>query len=245
MPQAKIHIGTSGWSYPTWKQIFYPPEVKASEQLRFYSQNFDTVEINSTFYRLPSEKTIENWALQVPKNFIFSIKGSRFITHTKRLKEDKLTTTRLFEKIKPLGHQLGPILFQLPSNFKKDFTRLEIFLNHLTKDFHYTFEFRHSSWFDDEIYALLKDHHIALCVTDLNGVLSPEEITSDFTYIRLHGPKWAYQGSYGPKRLQEWTKKIMTWSQKHIEVYCYFDNTDIEGHAIQDAKMLKSMVNQA
>jgi uncharacterized protein YecE (DUF72 family) len=244
MQRAKIFIGTSGWSYPNWRSIFYPPKIKGSEQLHFYAEHFDTVEINSTFYRLPTEKAVQNWATQVPEDFIFAIKGSRFITHTKRLTDYALTTGRLFEKIELLGERLGPILFQLPSHFKKDAGRLEEFLHHLPQRFRYTFEFREISWFTDEVYDLLQKYHIALCITDLKGWLSPIEVTSPFTYIRLHGPKLAYQGAYGAKRLEEWKKRINDWSEKQIEVYCYFDNTDFEGHALKDAMMLKRMVGE-
>lgn len=244
MSKIKIHIGTSGWSYEEWKKVFYPQEIKNKEQLEYYSQHFDTVEINSTFYHLPLEKTIQNWSEKVSKNFIFSVKASRYITHIKRLREGEITTPRLFEKISLLGHQLGPILFQLPNHFKKDKDRLEEFFINLTRDFHYTFEFRDPSWFTDEIYDLLKKYHIALCITDLKGHLSPEELTSHFTYIRLHGPKFAYQGSYSKKQLEDWKRKILNWVDHKISVYCYFDNTDSEAHAIKNAKELKRLVDQ-
>lgn len=244
MSKSPILIGTSGWSYKDWNQLFYPLGTRANEQLHFYSTHFDTVEINSTFYRLPTEKAVQYWASQVPKSFIFSVKASRFITHTKRLKDYELTIPRLFEKITLLGPQLGPILFQLPSSFKKDEERLQEFVHALPKGFHYTFEFRHPSWFEDEIYEFLKKHQIALCITDLKGHLSPGEMTSHFTYIRLHGPKLAYRGSYGTKRLEEWKQKILSWANGGISVYCYFDNTDEEGHAVKDAKELKCSIEQ-
>ncbi len=150
----------------------------------------------------------------------------------------------MLEKIVILGPHLGPILFQLPATFKKDKERLEEFINHLTPNFQYTFEFRHPSWFVDEIYDCLKKHQIALCITDLKGKLSPEEMTAHFTYIRLHGPKFAYQGSYSRKKIIEWQHKILSWANQNMRVYCYFDNTDEEGHAVKNAQELKSLIER-
>lgn len=235
-----ILIGTSGWSYNHWKENFFPQELKSNLWLNFYSDFFQTVEINSTFYRMPSKSTVINWFKKVPEDFTFSIKASRYITHQKRLHDCQESLQFFYKTLKPLKAKNGPILIQLPPSFKMNKERLIEFTNLLDKEKKHVFEFRHDSWFTEEIYALLRENKIGLCITDLNGKLSPEEITAPFTYIRLHGPKKAYKGSYGMESLKKWKKKIETWSLKY-DVYCYFDN-DEKGYAIQDAKTLLNLI---
>lgn len=234
---AHAYIGTSGWSYSHWKENFYPEGLKQEKWLMYYSETFQTVEINNTFYHLPTVKTIDKWYSQVPQDFSFSIKASRYITHVKRLKDPKETLEKFFTIIKGLKTKVGPILFQLPPSLKCDIDRFKEFIDCLPIDQQCVFEFRHPSWFIEEIYDLMANKKIALCITDLNGSLSPLVITSNFTYIRLHGPKKAYQGSYGAVRLKSWKKKIQDWLSNNISVYCYFDN-DEKGYAIQDASSL-------
>lgn len=236
----KIYIGTSGWSYTHWKENFYPKNLKSSEWLSYYSTSFKTVEINSTFYHLPKNTVVQKWYSLVSKDFHFSIKASRYITHLKRLEDCKESLNFFYGILKNFKAKLGPILFQLPPSFKLNKDRLIEFINQLSDDYKYVFEFRHPSWFCEEIYELLSNKNICLCITDLNGTLSPEKITADFTYIRLHGPKKAYQGSYSSSDLKLWKKKILKWSSE-ISVYCYFDN-DEKGYAIQDAKTLKALL---
>lgn len=236
----KIHIGTSGWSYEHWKDNFYPEGLATRKWLPYYAENFKTVEINSTFYRMPRETTVQNWIKAVPENFIFSVKASRYITHLKRLHDCQESVDYLYSTIKHFKEKLGPILFQLPPSFKMNQERLEEFLTWIDPDHLAVFEFRHESWFVEEIYALLRKQNLGLCITDLGGHLSPEVITADFTYIRLHGPKKAYQGTYGPKGIAEWDAKVKKWSKK-VDVYCYFDN-DEKGYAIQDAKSLLELL---
>ncbi len=232
-----IHIGTSGWSYEHWKENFYPKGLGTKKWLHYYSEHFPTVEINSTFYRLPRATTIKDWHNQVPKDFLFAIKASRYITHIKRLHDCKDSVEYLLALLEDLKPKLGPILIQLPPSFKMNKERLLDFLGYLKKDFRYVFEFRHDSWYKDEIYDYLHKHKIGLCITDLNGIHSPEVITTDFTYMRLHGPHKAYVGSYGPEGLKMWRKKIEKWSE-NASVYCYFDN-DEKGYAIKDAAVLQ------
>lgn len=231
-----IHIGTSGWSYNHWKENFYPEGLGTKKWLLYYSETFKTVEINNTFYRVPRETTVKNWVKAVPKDFLFSVKASRYITHLKRLHDCKESLDYFFSIIQHFQDKLGPILFQLPPSFKVNKERLEEFIALLDPSYRVVFEFRHESWFNKEIYALLKQHNLALCITDLGGKQSPEVLTADFTYIRLHGPKKAYQGTYGEKGIDAWYKKIKKWS-KTAAVFCYFDN-DEKGYAIQDAKAL-------
>lgn len=238
----QIHIGTSGFSYKHWKENFYPNELKEKEWLKYYSTVFSTVELNTTFYHLPLLSSVTNWFSQVPQHFLFSIKASRYITHQKRLHEAQESLHIFYQRIAGFKSKTGPILFQLPPSFKMNKDLLLEFLKNLQESHLHVFEFRHDSWYVDEIYDLLKKHQVALCITDLNGKLSPEEITSHFTYIRLHGPKKAYQGSYG-QQLKKWKSKIEEWSLKN-SVFCYFDN-DEKGYAIQDARSLQEMLQFA
>lgn len=238
--KARVFIGTSGWSYSHWKENFYPHKLATTKWLNYYATFFSTVELNTTFYGLPSIKTIKKWMTDVPSDFHFSIKASRYITHQKRLHDCGESLEIFFKVIKEFGPKTGPFLFQLPPSFKINLDRLVEFISLLKKEYAYVFEFRHDTWFVQEIYDLLMKNNIALCLTDLNGELSPEEITADFTYIRLHGPKKAYQGSYGEKSLKDWKNKIENWKKHHISTYCYFDN-DEKGYAIQDAKELSHL----
>ena len=238
-PVSKIFIGTSGWSYPHWKEYFYPNDLPSKKWLACYASQFSTVEVNTTFYHTPSPKTVENWQSAVSTNFIFSLKAHRYITHQKKLHDCQISLNSFYKSILPLK-SAGLILFQLPPSFKENKDRLIEFMTLLDPQYKYVFEFRHNSWYTSEIYHLLEKNKIALCITDLNGTLSPEEITSDFTYIRLHGPKKAYQGSYGSKNLKIWKKKIEVWASK-FSVYCYFDN-DEKAYAIQDAKLLETQI---
>lgn len=236
----EVRIGTSGWSYEHWKENFYPSNLKPIDWLNYYANVFPTVEINTTFYHTPKLSTVKHWSEIVPKDFLFSIKINRYITHQKKLNDCKNSLDIFYKSIQKLNAKIGPILIQLPPSFKNNKERLLEFIRLLKKKYCYTFEFRHKSWFCDEIYEILKENKIALCITDLNGKQSPEVVTADFIYIRLHGPKHAYSGSYGPAKLKIWKKKIENFSQTS-SVYCYFDN-DEKGYAIQDAKFLQDLL---
>lgn len=238
-----VFIGTSGWFYDHWIGNFYPEDLKKEEWLHFFSGSCLTLEINTTFYHTPRESTVKNWYKQTPKNFRFSVKASGYITHRKRLHDCKNSLKYFFRSIKALKDKQGPILFQLPPSFKMNRERLEEFISHLESDHLYVFEFRHDSWYTEEIYSLLRAHNIALCITDLNHKQSPQVITASFTYLRLHGPKSAYKGSYSSQKLTSWKKQFQTWSRKGIAVYCYFDN-DEKGYAIEDAKRLLRSMNR-
>ena len=239
----KISIGTSGWHYRHWKGPFYPPEIRDSEMLLFYLKHFDTVEINNTFYRLPEKNTVKAWRQHTPDGFVFAVKGSRFITHMKKLRNPAEHIKYFYDTVKLLGPKLGPIIFQLPPRWKCNVERLEAFLNELPKELRYSFEFRDKSWHCTEIYQLLAKHNAALCIYDLKGFESPPEITADFTYIRLHGPsRNAYQGCYDKKSLHKWVDRIKTWEDRLTAVYIYFDN-DQMGYAANNAAFLKDLFN--
>jgi uncharacterized protein YecE (DUF72 family) len=237
-----IHIGTSGWNYEHWKRVFYPPDISSNDWLKFYADTFDTVEINNTFYKLPSKDTIKKWHDTVKKNFLFTVKASRYITHMKKLKEPKDALKQFFKNVENLGDKLGPILFQLPPRWKINSERLNSFLRLLSKDFRYTFEFRDSSWWDQSTYECLQKYNSAFCIYELAGTVSPKEVTADFIYIRLHGPDGAYQGSYETKTLSGWVGAFSAWTKKKKEVFCYFDN-DQNGYAALNARQLKKMVD--
>lgn len=238
-----IHIGTSGWHYQHWKGRFYPEDMPDQNMLKYYEKKFETAEINNTFYQLPKEKTLLRWRDTVPEDFIFSVKASRYITHMKKLKDPKEPVTNFLDRIKSLGHTLGPILFQLPPRWNCNPARLKSFLQVLPAHYRCTFEFRDQSWFDDQIYQALKDHNAAFCIYHLSGVLSPKEVTADFIYIRLHGPGGPYQGQYTDETLAKWGQIFDTWNKQGKEIYCYFDN-DEAGYGAQDALRLQEIVNQ-
>jgi uncharacterized protein YecE (DUF72 family) len=241
----EIHVGTSGWSYGHWKGPFYPDRLPAKRFLSHYAGIFRTVEINSSFYGLPEATTFASWRETVPRGFVFALKASRFITHMKRLRgaeaEDALD--RFLKRADALEDALGPVLFQTPPRLERDAALLEDFLRLLPSGYMFAFEFRNPSWFDSRVYETLDAHGAAFCIFDLNGRLSPVEVTGRTAYIRLHGPDGPYRGRYGPENLAEWADRIVSWAERGIATYCYFDNTDDpEAYAPQDARMLKDMV---
>lgn len=237
----RIHIGTSGWVYPHWRGPFYPDDLASADWLGFYAERFGSVEINNSFYRLPSTETLRQWCDTVPAEFRFAVKASRYITHMKKLRDPKASVARLFERIAVLGERTGPVLFQVPPRWHRDEERLDRFLGELSSDYRYAFEFRDHSWLDERTYERLARHGAALCIYELDGFLSPKEITTDFVYIRLHGPGGAYQGSYDAQTLAGWAGAISTWSRQGNAVWCYFGN-DQEGFAARDATRLDAML---
>jgi uncharacterized protein YecE (DUF72 family) len=209
--------------------------------LAFYHQRFDTVEINNSFYSLPKKPALENWRDSTPENFCFAAKGSRFLTHMKKLKDAEQGVARFFDAIDVLGDKLGPILFQLPPNWEIDAERLRSFLEILPVYHRYAFEFRNPTWEVSEIYDLLVRYNVAHCEFDLAGYQSPIQLTADFAYVRLHGPGGKYQGSYSDEALKKWAQRIKTWLRKLTAVYVYFDNDD-SGYAAADALRLKKLI---
>lgn len=238
-----IHIGTSGWHYAHWEGKFYPKSVKKKDMLKYYSGHFHTVEINNSFYNLPKKKTFKDWAKQSPKEFVFAVKASRYITHMKKLKGPKRSVSKFLRRVDALGKKLGPIVFQLPPKWKCDAERLESFLKMLPKrkKYRYAFEFRNETWFRKEVYDLLKEHNAAFCIYDYNRRMSPKKLTADFVYLRLHGPDGAYKGSYSKRALAAWKRSFSSWKGKVKDIYCYFDN-DQAGYAPKNAEKLEEMV---
>lgn len=236
-----IHIGTSGWTYDHWKRAFYPDGLADDERLRYYARHFDTVEINNSFYQLPTAKTLNHWRDSVPGHFRFAVKASRYITHMKKLKDPEKGLRTFLDRAAVLDDRLGPILFQMPPRWHFDENRLAAFLSNLNDDFRYAFEFRDRSWINQSTFALLSAHGVAFCIYELDGFLSPKEVTADFVYVRLHGPGGPYQGSYDARVLSGWAGAFSTWSRQGLDVYCYFDN-DQAAYAAENAARLRKML---
>lgn len=237
-----VHIGTSGWHYKHWRGPFYPEKFPASKMLEFYCRQFDTVELNNTFYRLPLETGLAQWRAATPRDFLFAAKGSRFLTHMKKLKDPGPGIEKFFSRVDLLGSKLGPIVFQLPPFWECNAARLEEFLDALPPRHRYAFEFRNPTWHTPEIYRILHRRHAAFCIFDIAGFHSPIEVTTSFTYIRLHGPGRAYQGSYSSDTLRHWAARIADWQRELRAIYLYFDN-DQAGYAVQNALSLKKLVS--
>jgi uncharacterized protein YecE (DUF72 family) len=237
----RVHIGTSGWHYKHWRGPFYPVELRTADMLVFYARQFDTVEINNSFYRLPIPGAVRCWRETTPPEFCFSVKGSRYLTHMKKLKDPKPGLAKFFRAIENLGKKLGPIVFQLPPGWRCNADRLDSFLKALPHKHRYSFELRDSSWHNQDVYTLLRRHNAAFCIYELAGFQSPGEITADFVYVRLHGPLGAYQGSYTKDHLAGWARQIRRWQQILKDVYLYFDN-DQSGFAALNASELKNRI---
>jgi uncharacterized protein YecE (DUF72 family) len=237
-----INIGTSGWNYDHWKGPFYPPELPRKQWLSHYLKFFQTIEINNSFYQLPRRETFEEWHDTTPEGFIFAVKGSRYITHMKKLKDPEEPIERFMGNVRGLKDKLGPILFQLPPRWMCNPERLMMFLAVLPEDCRYAMEFRDDTWWHPEVYEILRSRNIAFCIFELAGRHTPFKITTDFVYIRLHGPGDAYQGQYDDQSLSRWAKDIRKFSKDGLPVYIYFDN-DENGYAAQDALRLKEKVN--
>lgn len=238
---SRVHIGTSGWHYKHWCGPFYEARLPASKMLACYLQHFDTVELNNTFYRLPTRAALEAWYAQTPNHFCFAAKASRFLTHNKKLREPENALLNLLPLLEILKEKLGPILFQLPPKWRVNPERLDEFLGALPTNHRYTFEFRNPTWDMPEVYEILRRHRAAYCIYELAGFHSPLEVTTDFAYVRLHGPGGKYQGSYSEARLRTWAVRIREWQQTLRGVYVYFDN-DQAGYAAQNALELKRLV---
>lgn len=239
-----IYIGTSGWHYKHWKGNFYPANMPQRDYLNHYLQFFKTVEINNSFYKLPAADTFACWRKAVPEDFIFAVKGSRFITHMKKLKDPEQSFAKFIHQVGFLEEKLGPILFQLPPMWNLNYQRLKIFLEMLPAYYRYTIEFRNANWYDERVYELLREHKVAFCIYELEGHMSPMEVTADFVYVRLHGPEGKYAGSYSDTALQWWANQALTWSLQGKHVYIYFDN-DQNGYAVFNAQTLKTIVSES
>lgn len=232
---ARIWLGTSGFSYKEWKGLFYPQDLPDKQLLSYYATRFRSVEIDSTFYRVPAVKTLETWRDTVPEDFRFTVKATQQITHRQRLKVPSDALNRLTGVIPTLGGRLGVLFFQLPPFSRCDPARLESFLNALSPGLPYAFEFRHESWFVPEVFQLLRERSIGLCILDVDEGCSPREITAPFTYIRLR------RNVYSPEAREDWRKRFREWADSGIEVFAYIkhkDNPDAPKIALEFAEGL-------
>ena len=241
-------MGTSGYNYPHWwNGIFYPSELPQRKWLEFYADYFETVELNVSFYRLPKKEVFEGWQKRTPKDFLFAVKGSRFITHIKRLKDCREPLTLLFEHASPLREKLGVVLWQLPPRFKFQKERLEgfcILLSTLARSklSRHAFEFRDESWLCREAFQILEEFKFAFCIAHGPGFPCLETVTSDYIYLRLHGGEVLYGSNYSDKELRGWAEKIQNWAEKGKTVFIYFNN-DAFGFATKNALTLKRLLS--
>ncbi len=251
MTDARDHprIGCSGWNYKSWRGKFYPADLRAKDWLRYYTSVFDTVEVNNTFYRLPEAATFACWRRQTPMGFVVTVKASRFLTHIKRLKDPEEPIERLFSRLKALGPRLGPVLYQLPPNFFRNdvnVDRLVTFLRAIPRRVNrravdHVFEFRHPSWYVDDTYTLLDEHHATLCLHDKRGSAVFEPLVGPIVYVRFHGTTGHYAGSYPDARLARWASVLADQWHAGRNVYAYFNN-DPDAVATQNAMTLRQQV---
>jgi uncharacterized protein YecE (DUF72 family) len=241
---ATARIGTSGWSYDHWRDVLYTPATSPAARLGIYTQNFDTVELNASFYRWPRESTFQSWQRRLPAGFQLSVKAPRGLTHGNRLHEPEVWIERITRCWHELSDRRGVLLVQLPPGQVCDLARLDYFLGQLPPWIRVAVEFRHRSWHNLETYALLKRHHAAYCV--MSGADLPCELraTAPFVYVRMHGPDQhnLYAGSYSDADLSWWAGRIREWNDNGRDVYAYFNN-DGDGNAIRNARTLRALVD--
>jgi uncharacterized protein YecE (DUF72 family) len=239
-----IYIGTSGYSYPKWRRVLYPEGLPQTKWLAFYAEHFNTVEINATFYRSFSTKTYAKWEVNVPEDFAFTLKGSKTITHVKRLKDVEGDIVNFFAPLEPLMPKVSCILWQFPPSFKYEAAskkKLEKFFKALPRVCRHACEMRHASWADESVYELFKTYSIGWVTGDAAPFLTQPRTTTDFSYIRLHGPEQLYASSYTDEQLKAWAEHIMQYA-KLGDVYCYFNNTMV-GAALQNIATIKSFLD--
>jgi len=234
----RLRIGCSGWNYAHWRHgVFYPERLPAERWLAHYAQYFDTVELNNTFYRLPRREAVARWVAQSPPGFVFAVKVSRYLTHIKRLQETPQHLALLLERIDPLiaSPKLGPLLWQLPPTFKRDDERLAQALDGMPRTLRHAIEFRHESWFTDDVMTLLREHDVALVIADRPEIKSFQryDLTADFTFVRFHHGSRGRGGNYSERELDEWAERIADWHARG-DVFAYFNN-DWEGFAPRNA----------
>lgn len=236
---ARFYCGACGWNYPHWKETFYAG-VKQKDWLAHYSTQFDTVEINNSFYRLPETKTFEQWRDKTPDGFVFAVKASRYLTHIKRLKEPEEPLKRLLDRSSGLGSKRGPILYQFPPRWHVDLDLLEAFLKLLPGDVRHVFEFRDNSWQTEALWSLLERYSAAYCVMDSPGLPLHLKTTADFSYVRMHSGGEKTGGNYTDSALKQWAGRVNDMLRRG-DVYVYFNN-DVNTYAVYNALSLRKMV---
>ena len=241
---ADVHIGCSGWVYKHWRGIFYADGLPQRLWFQRYAEEFDTVEINASFYRVPLETTFDGWRAKAPPGFRYAVKVNRFITHLKKLVDCPDEVDRFIILARKLGDTLGPLLYQLPPSLHQDLPRLKGFLARLPGDLEQVVEFRHKSWYEPEVLELLDAHGAGFVSHDLKGLISPRWASGRTAYVRFHGSGGRYSGRYSDDALVEWTDWIVDQARQGRSIWCYFNN-DVHGHALDDARTLRLMAGQA
>jgi uncharacterized protein YecE (DUF72 family) len=240
-----IWIGTSGWTYDSWRGPFFPTELPRKDWLTWYGTNFLSSEINASFYRTPSVQAVRDWRKRTPRNFVFAWKASKFITHWKRLNDTCANSIDLMEtSLKLLGPKAGPVLFQLPANFQANRERLAQFIKMLPTRRRYAFEFRHPSWYEHGILDLLAANNIALCLADHHLAPAPWIATAGHVYVRGHGPDGRYRDHYPVATLRKWSRRMLAWQREDRRVYVYFDN-DQKSAAPADARRMIALLGSS
>jgi uncharacterized protein YecE (DUF72 family) len=234
---ARYYIGTSGWHYDDWRGRFYPEKLTKAHWLEFYASHFPTLELNNTFYRLPKDTVFQKWYDASPYGFVFSVKVSRFITHIKRLQDCEDEVNKFMSRATLLKEKLGPILYQLPPGLHRDDERLNAFLTVLPRGLKHVIEFRHESWFNEDVFQILRRYHTGFCVFDMPKLTSPLIATSDFAYIRFHGSGSLYSSCYSDEEIDDWARKITRLAKDMKAFYIYFNN-DVQGFALKNAATL-------
>lgn len=237
-----IHIGTSGWSYKEWANEFYHG-VRPREQFQFYATHFSTVEINNTFYRLPLLNTVRSWRKEAPAHFIFAVKGSRYITHILRLHNLGRALDKYMRRIQPLREKLGPILWQLPPNFKPDFPRLEQFLKRLPPKHSHAMEFRHPDWTNEETFKLLRKYNVAFVWVSSLRMPQNFTVTADFVYARFHGLTDGPRHDYTAEELGPWADNLRSFAKAGQKAFAYFNN-DLNVRAPKNAELLSRLCDK-
>jgi len=236
-----VHIGTSGWNYPHWQGFFYPEHCPRGKWLEYYARHFDAVELNASFYRLPSLETFGKWRQRTPEKFLWAIKMNRYITHIRRLKNVEEAMARFYDAVSALGEKLGPILVQFPPSLIYKNSLIGNFLDLLDPSRRHAIEVRHDSWMQDEFLDSLRRRNIAFCISDTAGRYPGRvAVTADFAYLRLHGSRQLYASLYTEEELRDWAEKIRDWS---CETWVFFDN-DFEGNAVRNALRLREIFGE-
>jgi uncharacterized protein YecE (DUF72 family) len=234
----RIRVGCSGWQYKHWRGDFYPAELPTARWFEHYAREFDTVEINNSFYRWPPPETFAKWREAAPPGFVYAVKASRFLTHMKKLTDPEEPVARTFDAVKQLRTRLGPVLYQLPPRWPVNVDRLEAFLRTLPRRRLHTIEFREPTWYTDDVFALLRKFNVALCLHDMHGSATGRMVVGPFIYVRFHFGTQKYGGRYEDRRLDEWADWLAECARKGLAVYAYFNN-DTGGHAPRDAVRLR------
>jgi uncharacterized protein YecE (DUF72 family) len=240
---AEVRIGTSGWSYKHWREVFYPRGLPQRRWLEHYAGEFDTVELNATFYRLASESTFSGWRQRTPEGFRFALKAPRAITHMKKLGDCEGELARFISRAELLGNKMGPVLVQLPPKWQCNPPRLAAFLSLLPERHRFAFEFRDRSWLCDEVYEMLRRYNAALVRVSAPSYPDAEVSAADFQYLRMHGEKRLYSSKYSEQSLARWTDAIAGWVDEGQAVFAYFNN-DARGYAVEDARTLRRLVGE-